>query len=292
MERELWTMLSRAIDDVSRHFHDTAYHQHTTGRIVRVYLWAVLHDRPVRWACHPQHWHPASRPTHLPNQSTMSRRTRTERFDRFLHKLGRRLAGRFQPVLWLLKLIDGKPLPVPAHSTDPEATWGRGVGGLQKGYKLHAVYDGTPMPVAWEVQPLGVSETGVAQRLIPQLPGTGYLVGDANYDDSTLFALARRASHRLVAPRRKPKTGLAKRRHDTDRLKSIALLEAGPWAGQWFGWSLMKLRKRIETSFGHMVSFFAGLKHLPPWVRRTQRVRPYVHAKLLINAARIRRILA
>jgi len=222
MERDLWTILSRAINDVSRHFHHTAYHQHTTAHIVRLYLWAVLHDRPVRWACHPRHWHQASRPTQLPDQSIMSRCIRTERFERSLHKLGRRLIGQFQPVLWLLKLIDGKPLPVPVHSTDPEATLGPRRRGFVERVKLHAVYDGRPMPLAWEVQPLGSPGLRDAQRLIPQLLGAGYLVGDANYDDSRLFALAPRASHRLVAPRRKPKTGLAKRRHDSDRLKSTA----------------------------------------------------------------------
>lgn len=292
MERELWTVLSRAIADVARHFHDTAYHTHSTARIVRVYLWAVLHDRPVRWACDRRHWPAADRPDELPSQPTLSRRIRTEAFQAFLQRLGRRLNGRFKPGLWLLKLIDGKPLPVPAHSTDPEAGWGRGVGGLQKGYKLHMVYNGSPMPAAWDVRPLDESETAVARELIPELSGGGYLVGDANYDDAQLFELAAAQGHRLIAPRSRPKTGLGHRKHPPDRLRSIALLEAGPWVGQWFGWHLVKLRKRIETSFAHAVSFFAGLKHLPPWVRRRQRVRPYVHAKLLINAARLRRILA
>jgi len=94
MEREQWAELSKALRDLDRSFTDNTYHTHSTVLIVRVYLWAVLHDRPTSWACAPRHWDPATRPRHLPSQSTMSRRLRTDAVKQLLERMSRRLAGR------------------------------------------------------------------------------------------------------------------------------------------------------------------------------------------------------
>ena len=295
MERELWAWLMIAIQDVSRRRWDTAYHTHTTATIVRVYLWAVLHDRPTVWACDRRHWDAHCRPATLPSQSTMSRRLRQPEVQAFLDAVGRRLVGQLTPAFCLLKLIDGKPLPVAAHSKDRDATWGRGAGQNARGYKLHLICSGQPMPNLFEVTPLNVSEQSVARRMIPQLTSDedgGYLVGDAGYDDNALYELAARANHRFVAPRRRPGTGLGKKAFHPDRLRAIETLEVAPLAGGGFGAGLMRLRTQIERTLGHLAGFFAGLHHLPPWVRGLLRVRTYVHAKLLINAARIRVIRA
>lgn len=292
MERELWAWLMKALRDVGRSRRDTAYHTHATRLIVRTYLWATLHDRPVVWACDRRHWDRRTRPARLPSQSTMSRRLRTDAVREFLEALGRRLSGQLAPTLWLLKLIDGKPLTVPAHSKDRDATWGRGAGQKARGYKLHLIYSGKPMPERFAVHPLNVAESRVARQLIPDLTGTGYLVADAGYDDARLYELAAGCEHRFLAPRRKPNTGLAHKTHPPDRLRAIDTLELAPRVGHRFGEHLQKLRGRIETAFGNLAAFAAGLHHLPPWVRRLHRVRLYVHAKLLINAARIRCIRA
>lgn len=127
MEHELWAWIMRAIRDVRRSSRDTAYHTHRTDLIVRVYLWAVLHDRPTAWACDRRAW--------------------------------------------------------------------------------------------------------------------------------------------------------------------IATLEPNPPLGRTYGEHLKDVRRKIETTFGNLAAFSAGLTHLPPWVRGLTRVRLFVHAKLLINAARIRRTL-
>lgn len=288
MERELWNWIMRAIHDVGRSRRDSAYHTHSTALIVRVYLWAVLKDRPTSWACDPRHWDDRTRPQTLPSQSTMSRRLRTEHVQAMLEQIGRRLAGRCRPTLTLLKLIDGKPLVVAPHSKDPDARWGRGASQPAKGYKLHLVFSGKPMPDAFAVTPLDAAESGVARRLIPTLEGQGYLVADAGYDDDRLYRSAADRGHRFLAPRRRPHTGLARKPFHPDRLAAVALLEAGPRMGQTFGRHLLRLRGLIETSFGNLTGFYAGLTHLPPWVRRLNRVKLYVHAKLIINAARIR----
>ena len=287
MERELWSELSAAIFDVQRGFKTHARSTYPIANIVRVYLWAVLHDRPICWACRAAHWSTATRPKHLPSQSTMSRRTRTASFQQFLDRLGQRLNG--HAAATLIKRIDGKPLTVANHSSDPDASFGRGAGGMANGFKLHAIHAGRPMPEAFEIQPLNVSEQAVAKRLIGQLTGEGYLLGDANYDDSDLFDRAADAGHQLIAPRRKPHTGLGHCRQSMHRLRCIDRLEPGVNRPCTFGRALLRQRRQIESDFGNAVSFGGGLSTgLPAFVRRLSRVRRWGHAKLLINAARIR----
>ena len=45
--------------------------------ILMVMLWAVLHDRPMAWACQSDNWPDWARPRRLPHASTISRRSRT-----------------------------------------------------------------------------------------------------------------------------------------------------------------------------------------------------------------------
>jgi hypothetical protein len=55
-----------------------------------------------------------------------------------------------------------------------------------------------------------------------------------------------------------------------------------------FGGELYARRTGVERDFSGLACFGGGLTTLPPWVRRIRRVRAWVMAKLLINAARIR----
>lgn len=287
MDHELWSRLSHAMFDVARAFPKSSRQTHDTHRIVRVYLWAVLRDRPVMWATCRRNRPRAMCPKQLPDQSTMSRRLGAEETSRFLEKLARRVAGVMHPAL--VKALDGKPLVVPKHSTDPDATSGRGIGGMAKGYKLHAIWGGGPMPPAWSVQPLNVAEITEAHWLIPQLTSEGYLLADANYDSKALYNCAAVHGQQLIAPRRRPHTPLGHHKHCPHRLRAIHLLESGVSP---FGRALFRRRCDIERDFGGLVSFGGGLQSLPTWVRTLRRVRLFVHAKLIINAARRRRGVA
>ena len=288
MERELWAELSAAISVVEHHFCDNPDVVHSTGRIVRVYLWAVLHNAAVSWACDRQNWDRRTRPPHLPDQSTMSRRLRTPEFHEFMQ----RLEDRLRPVPGasnLFKRLDAKPLPIAAHSTDRDAGWGRGAGQKAKGYKLHAIWAGEAMPRAWRLAPLHVSEQEMARRMIRDLDEPGYLIGDKNYDANHLFDLAGSRDNQLVCPRRYGRhRGLGHHRHSPYRLRCIDLLESPTRRLTRFGPTLMRHRTQIERVFAHCTAFTGGLLCLRPWVRRYRRVRPWVWAKLLINAARIR----
>jgi len=284
MERELWSIISGAITDVSQTRKSGHRFTYDTALIVRVYLWSVLHDRPVNWACRRGSWSIATRPSWLPGQSTMSRRLRSKATQEFLHALGRRLSG--DRYSGLVKMIDGKPMPISRHSQDRDATFGRGAGGMDKGYKLHALWGRGNMPLAWSVRPMNVSEKAMAAELLCELRDGGYVLADANYETNHLYDLAAEHNHQLLSPRHHPGTNLGHRRHSQHRLRGIELLE-GPSR---FGQQLYQLRRQIEGRFSGLTSFGGGLVSLPPWVRHLHRVQQFVHAKLLINAARIIRL--
>src|SRR3954465_14758244 len=175
MELERWAELSAAVSAVAAGFERHKRDRHCTALIVRVYLWAALFDRPISWACRAKNWKPSTRPAELPDQSTMSRRTRREDFMTFLERVGGRLNGtpNGKAAAGLVKVVDGKPLELPNHSTDRDATWSRGVSRTSLGYKLHAVFSGNPMPDAFAITTLNVCEKRMAARLAGRVPGSG-----------------------------------------------------------------------------------------------------------------------
>src|SRR5262245_5611066 len=282
MERELWPTLYRYVRATARDVQQK-YVQLQPWVIVATMLWAALHDRPVAWACNPRHWSTTElRPACLPSESTMSRRVDSVATGVFWRALEQRLRATAAPAL--LAFVDGKPLPIGGNSKDPDAHWGRGAGGLAKGYKLHAVWSTGVLPETWEATPLNVHERKVADRLLGQLHQGGYLLGDGEYDASYLYDRAWKQGYQLVAPYRKAKRpGSGKHYQSPHRLHSIELLQDA------FGEGLYQARRQIERSFGNATSFGGGLAPLPAWVRGLDRVRTWVWAKLLINAVRILR---
>jgi Transposase DDE domain len=251
-----------------RHFFD--------WEIVAVYLWAVVHDRPTDWACDPNNWPKDLWRGRLPSQSTMSRRLQTTEVQRVLACMEQRMApldrGGF------VMLVDGKALLVGSHSKDPDAEWGHVRRGWAKGYKFHAVYGGSSLPEAWEVTALNAAEPEVAARLIPAVRRGGYLLADSSYDSNPLHDVALASGCQLIAPRKRPHSGLGHRRHSPGRLRSIALLQ------QEFGQKLYAYREQVERQFAWLTNHGGGLAPLPNWVRRFSRVRQWVQAKLLIHA--------
>ncbi len=244
--------------------------------IVMVYFWAVLHDRPISWACNSKAWPDDLRPRALPSQPTVSRRMQTTEVQRLMQAIEGRCVA-VNSSCWV-RLIDGKPLVVGTYSKDPDATWGRLGQGFAKGYKMHALYGSETTPDAWEIAPLNVSEQEVGTRLILLLKRAGYIVGDKSYDSNPMHDVARAVGAQLVAERKRPTTNLGHRRHSPGRLRSIALL------GTDFGRALYHYRATIERRFGYLTNHAAGLAPLPNWVRRIHRVRQWVQAKLIIHA--------
>lgn len=280
MERELWPLLYRSVLLTAKGFQQKYVHIQP-WIIVMTMLWATWHDRPVSWACEASNWSTtALRPPRIPSQPTMSRRVDSLGTGLFWLSLEENLRGSDHPTL--LAFIDGKPLPVGDNSKDPDAHWGRGAGGLAKGYKLHAVWSTGVLPETWEVTPLNTSEKEVAKRLVEQLHYRGYLLADGEYDASYLYDAAYAHGYQMVSPCRKAKNpGCGKHYQSPQRLRSLELLRST------FGQELYKARAQIERSFGNATSFAGGLAPLPAWVRGLERVRTWIWAKMLINAVRI-----
>lgn len=278
MELELWDVLYVLACRLDKSWPRGLYRD---SDVVGVYLWAVIHDRPTHWATKLKNWFKdRCKCINVPSQPTMSRRLNSDGVVNLLDAMTEAFVAISTMSTTWVKTIDAKPLPVGGHSKDHEARWGHGVGGPAKGYKLFAIWGNGPMPLAWRVTPMNESETKMAQRMFPDIQGGGYALGDKLYDSNPLYAIARQYNHKLVAPRKRPGTGLGHRLHDPDRIRAMNLLQSQ------FGKSLMAERKDIEQQFAHLTNFGGGLAPLPNWVRRIKRVRKWVQAKLLINAVK------
>jgi hypothetical protein len=286
VERELWPLLYRELQAAAADFRQR-YVSQQPWAVAAALLWAALHDRPASWACDRRNWSATRlRPARLPSQPTVSRRPRRTAFGLFLNLLAGRLRGAGLPALALS--VDGKPLLVGGCSKDPDARYGRAARHMARGYKLHAAWGGRPMPEAWEVTPLSEHEARVAERLVGQLAGGGYLLADANYDAAALYDRAAARGWQLVAQQVDRNPGGGHRRQSPHRLRCIEMLRAPRIPAGEFGRSLLAGRGAIERRFGNATSFGGGLGPLPAWVRRRRRVELWVWAKLVINAARIR----
>ncbi len=282
MEHSLFREIKREIRRAGRRRHD-GRQAYTDGTILEVYFWAVINDRPTSWATNPHHWPKGLRRGPLPSQSCMSRRLRRRSVTGMLDRIERWLRARrgADPVI---TVFDGRPLPVGPHSHDRHATWGRGAGGIDKGYKLHAILALNGDVLAWRVTPMNRDEREMLRRLQNVLGLAGYQLADSNLDSNTLFDNAARYGCQLVTPRRKGKDkGLGRGYQSPARLRCRDLLEN---TVSEFGRELFERRVDVERFFGHHASTSGLLNGLPAWVRTYPRVRLWVQAKLLLGTLR------
>lgn len=289
MERRIWIFLRDLATDVCARI-DHPGLRYSDRWILLVYLWAVVHNRPVCWACRAPNWPAELRPVELPSQPTMSRRLRSPAFLWTLALLLERLGagppapGPSDPTArgcrhGLVKVLDGLPLRVGGMSKDRDARTGRGAGGWYRGYKLHALWGRGPAPRAWSVRPANASESTVADGLLARLEGFGYVLGDAIFDCNRLYDAALGRGHQLIAPKKRKGPGLGHGRQSPARLHGLELLDDP------YGRDLYAKRSLIERHFAELAGL-QGVSMLPGWVRTPQRVVAWIGAKLVVNAAR------
>lgn len=255
--------------------------------IVLAFLYAAMMDKPLSWACQRRHW-PAWvlrwMPV-VPSSTTMSRRLRTPSVRAMLDAALALAQASLPRSLTLL--LDGKPLPVGGNSGDRQASVGRACGLFARGYRLHLLLEISGRVVGWRVASMRVSEQAMAERLTRDLPRDryAYLLADAGYDSNKVHGFSRLAGVQMVAPRRRPHTGLGKGKnaHDAGRLRSLALTE-GPSP---FGRDLSHARAAIERWLGAWCSSATGLTPLPAHVRTWPRVERWILGKLILNAVRL-----
>lgn len=286
MERQAWLRIRDLATKVCSGIDHPGF-RYSDRWIFLVYMWAVLHDRPVYWACQAAHWPVDLRPVDLPSQSTMSRRLRSPVFlwvlALVLEQLGAGPPAPGGPELasrafrqGLIKVMDGLPLRVGGFSKDRAARTGRGAGGWYRGFKLHALWGSAPVPVALAIRPANESESTIARLLLPRLEGFGYVLGDAIFDCNGLYDIALEHGHQLVAPKKR-KGGLGHCRQSEARLHGLKLLETP------YGQDLYAERAGIERHFGELTSR-QGVSMLPHWVRTPKRILVWIEAKIIENA--------
>lgn len=276
MERERWSELYCLITRLGKYY-DSGW-KYRTALIVAVYFWAVLHDRPVCWACDPANWPTDLLMIHLPSQDRMSRRLKTPAVQGLLAAVEAALRP---PAASAVKAIDSKPLTVGICSKDHQARWGVVTDGkCLRGYKLHAIWDCGPLPLNWYVTSMNVQDGVGGRPLLQQLTGDGCLLGDGQYDQNTNYDLAAAHHHQLIALPRRSGAGRGHCRQSPHRLAGLELAdEVCLW--------VRATRGQIERNFSGLTCFGGGLTCLPPWVRGLQRVTHWVQAKLVLNALRI-----
>lgn len=177
------------------------------------------------------------------------------------------------------KFCDGKPLVVSGFSKDPDARRGKVPAGWANGYKLHVIVDACGAIDAFELTALDIGEPTITRRLIPTINLMHVtLRGDSNYDSNPLYRVVADHGGRLIAPRKKPGTGLGHHPHHPDRLRAIAELEGSPQA-----LCLHKRHRiRVEQGLAHLTNVPFGLSPLPNFVRRRRRVRRWVQTKIVL----------
>lgn len=246
--------------------------------IAAMYVWTVLHDRPLCWAIERTSFNCIFRPRRRPSYSQFKRRVRTERFEQLLAAINAGLAGRDIPTP--VMYVDGKALPVGPDSKDRDARAGRSGGGFRRGYKVHALVTQDGRFVDVTVTGLNACEKREAHAMLKRTKLGAIVLGDGNYDDKKLYA-ATLAKHALFFAKPRIGAGLGHRRQPPARQLSLQLCVNGEPP-------LYHMRRNVERYFGQLTCFGGGLAPLPAWVRRLPRVRRWVTAKLIIYHARLK----
>lgn len=250
------------------------------AHVVLVLLWARLHNRPMSWAALPGAWPIYRRKIGLPSVSTLSRRARSVSVQRLLTAMEAELAGTDESAL--VHVVDGKPLVISRHSIDAQARHGRGAGGMDKGYKIHAICGLDRTIRRWRLTPLNASEPEIARRLVRGWDSAcGYLLGDTIYDWDRLHRQCADRGLRLLAPRRPSRRGRGVRERGVSeaRLSCIAALEHGQ---RGLPASLMTQRRVIEGVFARLETRWA-ITAPPFFIRGLDRTRRWVQAAIILD---------
>lgn len=302
LDRDTWQRTVKAIRRQARRLRTRVgplkKSRYSDTLIASMYLWCVLHDRPMCWAADPEHYdRRLFRPRTLPSRSQFGRRVDSPRFDQLLGMIHADLAGPVSPSDG--GLLDGKPLVVGVASKDPDAARGKVMGGYARGYKVHIWSTLARKIVYWSLQPLNVAEQVVGEALLQHHPGfnaQALSLADGNYDCQRIYeALDAKGGALLSKPRgmdlRHPEPWFQQQANLHPKNKG-----GGPVRGQAMAaWrSLPELarylyhdRIHVEGTLSNLCSYGGGLGPLPAWVRRTKRVRRWVGVKIILYHARL-----
>lgn len=285
MDRRMWQIVTRTVVAVNRAIPQVGRRpQYSDVQIVRMYFWAVWHDRPMCWACEALHYNRLFHPRRLPSVSQFSRRLRTGRVERIVQETSRRLAQ--QPEPQTVMFMDGKALPVSESTQDPDARTGRGNGMFSRGYKLHALGSENGGIPAFCVRPLNEHEIPIAvEKLAPHVAPQALVLADGNYDGNRLYQAVHDRGAWLLTPLRGGAiTKTRRKRVCLARWCAIKMWRR--WTKQC--WKVYRYRSTIERTFSALSCYAGGLGPLPAWVRGLRRVTQWVTAKIILYHARLK----
>jgi len=254
--------------------------------IVMVYLWSVLWDRPVCWACDPDNWF-GKNDFELPSDTTMSRRLRTPGVTQLIERAMAARSELFGPAP-LLKAVDSKPMYVGPYTKDQDAASGRvAQGKMACGYRLHTLNHGRNVHF-FQIAPMNEHDSAVAPALLDRLEGGGYVAGDNAYDTNELHKKAAQMNHQLVAPARACNKGVRDTKYNCpERIRALDMLDSPLekcGLEPKFGQQLYNGRQEIESGYGGLTML--GLHYLPARVRGPRRVALWAAGKILISLTR------
>jgi hypothetical protein len=278
MDQTIWVRVRALIRELDADPRGGRY-TFSDADIALTQLWAVLHGKPVSWACRPRNWPIWERRVRRPSPSRMSRRLRTAGVTGLLAAAEAELKKTPRGTLALA--IDGKAMTVARHSQDRCARFG--AFGL-RGYKLHLVCDLAGQIRGWRVTPLHCHEAVIARRILGPIGVEGYVLADANYDAIYLHELCARTGGQLVTPRARSRVGkpLDRRRDTPQRQRSTLMLELDLTG---FGKALYSQRRVIERTFARL-ELNHRIGQVPSHVRGLRRVRLWMQAVILLDLAR------
>lgn len=284
MDRPTWTVLTPAVISVARRLpRPRRRFAYADALILRMWLWAVMHGKPMSWACCREHYTTLFRPRRLPSVSQFNKRLNSERFGlarRLLHE--RLTAGGADQAL---SFLDGKALPIGEYTTDPDAERGYADGRYRRGYKLHARVTGNGFVPEFTVYALNVAEPSTARELLERVGPGSVIMADANYDSRALYqAVDDREGRMLTRLKGQHQShGGPLRPMPEARREAVLLWRRDPELCE----RALHLRDGIERTFGTLTCSGDGLGPLPAWVRRLSRVRRWVEGKIAVYHARL-----
>jgi hypothetical protein len=283
MDRQIWKVLVCAVRSADRRAARSGRRPcFSDQQILKMYFWSVIHDRPLCWACDRSHYNGSFRPRQLPSISQFCRRMKTPRIAAMSDAVNEYLTRTETPVR--LSFFDGKALPISDYSTDPDARDGHGVGKFQRGYKLHAWATSEGFIPRFSVRSMNEGEQKVARELTDRIERNSLVLADSNFDSRYLYQDVAERGGQLLTP-------LKGRSTQEKNLKQM-----GPGRRNALAWwtrsprmceKLLRYRDQIERIFAALTGFGGGLTTLPAWVRRIDRVRGWVTAKIAIYHARL-----
>ena len=186
-----------------------------------------------------------------------------------------------------MDLDTASTIPPTSRAPDPDARKGWGAGRIEKGYKLHALVTDDRKIASWSVQSLKSHEMRVARVIVSQLPivPRGVIImADGNYDSHVLHKdIHRRGGWLWLKPRGMAKHEVTLRQMGEARRELLKVWENAPKESE----RLHNVRVHVEGTFSNLTSYGGGLGPLPAFVRRLDRVRRWVGAKITLYHVRL-----